>query len=606
MLNRIRTFLAAPVFADEEKTRVARLLNITLLALLAAMVLLVVAIPLFSGLSLTSDEAFTLLSGLIVAITILGLWFLAQRGHLAVAGTVLLGLLWLLMTAWVWGVSGISSDSSTLVYGLIIVLASLLLGKYATIVFTVLGVLAVLVAYFLEAGHLLRVSDQPITLFDPLMAAIPLILTGLLLLHALSSLFATLERARKNEQAQLEANRELNALRASLEQRVSDRTRDLERRTIQLQTAAEVSRIITSILDTERLTWQVAELIQERFGLYHVGLFQLDPSGAWAEYRAGAGEGGRLLADQGFRLEVGGRSLVGWCTANAQARVVQDVTVETARIDHPLVPATRSEAALPLIARGQVIGALSVQSDQTGTFDPDIVATLQTIADQVAVALDNARLFAETQEALETTRRAYGQLSQQAWAELLQGRTDWGYQSIRQTVLPARGDWPAEMLQAVQTGQTVQGQEGDGPTWAIPIKVREETVGVLGLYTQAGDQAGTPSGSAGWTREKVQRLEEVVKQMGLALESARLFQDTRRLAARERTIRQITEQMRRAVDIEVILQNTLTELARTLGASRTYVRLGMKPGSPPAQNTEKRGGPATPLFPGAGGDEHHG
>lgn len=605
MLNRVKAFLAAPVFADEEKSRVARLLNITLLTLLAAMIILVVSIPAFYGVTLTPDEAFTLLSGLIMAVTILGLWFLARRGHLSAASAMLLGLLWILMTAWVWGVSGISSDSSTLVYGLIIVLASLLLGRSATIVFTILGVLAVLVAYFLEAGGLLVVSDRPVTLFDPLMTAIPLILTGLLLLHALNSLFATLERARQNEQAQIKANRELNALRTSLEQRVADRTRDLERRTIQLQTAAEVGRTITSILDIEQLIWQVAELIHERFGFYHVGLFQLDPSGEWAEYRAGAGEGGRLLADQGFRLQVGGRSLVGWCTANAQARVVQDVTLETARIDHPLVPATRSEVALPLIARGQVIGALSVQSDRTAAFDPDMVAMLQTIADQVAVALDNARLFAEAQDALETTRRAYGQLTEEAWAELLRGRTDWGYQYARQSVLPTQGDWSPEMLQAVHTAQTVHRNGPAGPVVAIPIQVRDKTVGALQFCKPAGDPAQTP-GSARWTRQEVERLEKLAQQMGLALESARLFQDTQRLAARERAIRQITEEMRRAVDVEVILHNALTALARTMGASRSYVRLGLQPDLPPVQHPEPRSERTAPRYPGQGGDSHHG
>lgn len=601
MLNRVKAFLAAPAFAEEEKLRVARLLNITLLSLFAAMLALVVTIPVFYGFALTPDAAFSLLSGLIMAVTIAGLWFLARRGHLSIASAILLGLLWILMTAWVWGVSGISSDSSTLVYGLIIVLASLLLGRSATIVFTILGVLAVLVAYFFEVAGLLVVSDRPVTLFDPLMTAIPLILTGLLLLHALNSLFAALERARQNEQAQIKANRELNALHASLEQRVADRTRDLERRTIQLQTAAEVSRTITSILDVERLIWQVAALIHERFGFYHVGLFQLNPSGEWAEYRAGAGEGGQILAEQGFRLQVGGRSLVGWCTANAQARVVQDVTLETARTDHPLVPATRSEVALPLIARGQVIGALSVQSDRTGSFDPDMVAMLQTIADQVAVALDNARLFAGTQEALETTRRAYGQLTEEAWAELLRARTDWGYQCVRQSVVPAQGDWPPEMLQAVHTGQIVQGNGPAGPVLAIPIQVREKTVGALQFCKPASDPAQSSSGSAGWTREEVERLEKLVQQMGLAIESARLFQDTRRLAARERAIRQITEEMRRAVDVEVILHNALTSLARTVGASRSYVRLGLQPDSLPVQHPEPWSEQTASLYPGQGG-----
>ena len=133
-----------------------------------------------------------------------------------------------------------------------------------------------------------------------------------------------LERARRNEQAQAEANRELELLRASLEERVTDRTRELESRSRQWQAATEASQVVTSIQDVEQMLWQVAELVQERFDLYHVGLMLLDSTGEWAVYRAGSGQSGRALWEEGFRLKVGGSSMVGWCTANAQARIAQD------------------------------------------------------------------------------------------------------------------------------------------------------------------------------------------------------------------------------------------------------------------------------------------
>jgi GAF domain-containing protein len=235
-----------------------------------------------------------------------------------------------------------------------------------------------------------------------------------------------------------------------------------------------------------------------------------------------------------------------------------------------------------------------VQSSRVGTFDPDAVSVLQTMADQVSVALDNARLFAESQQALEATRRAYSQLSSQAWTDLLRGRTDWGYAfasggytgagvSPGRGVLPVEGSWPPEMIEALRTGQAIVRQPaGDqplqqsvsaGPTvpmeepaLALPLMVRDDVIGAVGFYRDSGDGA--------WAAEEMELLGRLVNQLGMALESAQLFQETQRRAAREQAIRQITERMRQAVDVEAILQNTVVELAKALGVPRAYVRLG--------------------------------
>jgi GAF domain-containing protein len=204
------------------------------------------------------------------------------------------------------------------------------------------------------------------------------------------------------------------------------------------------------------------------------------------------------------------------------------------------------------------------------------------MADQVAIALDNARLFTESQQALEATRRAYGQLSREAWTELLSGRADWGYVLAHQSFVPVQGDWQPEMVQALQSGRVVvRGPEpnvtekpsarktGDGergPMLALPLKVRDDVIGALSFNKD-------PAGAA-WTDDEMELLQRLVDQLGAALESAQLFQETQRRAAREQAIRYVTEGMRRSVDMETILQNTLVELARALGVPRAYVRLG--------------------------------
>ncbi len=175
---------------------------------------------------------------------------------------------------------------------------------------------------------------------------------------------------------------------------------------VRLRTAAEVSRVASSILDPDELIQQVVDLVQDRFGLYYAGLFLVDeegagdePGGKWAVLRAATGEAGRQMLAQGHRLEIGGESMIGWCVANKQARIALDVGEEAVRFENPFLPETRSELALPLVSRGQAIGALTIQSAQEAAFSDEDISVLQTMADQLANVIQNARLFEEQQRA---------------------------------------------------------------------------------------------------------------------------------------------------------------------------------------------------------------
>jgi len=177
-----------------------------------------------------------------------------------------------------------------------------------------------------------------------------------------------------------------------------------QNRSQQLQTAAEISRVASSILDPNPLIIKTVNLIRERFNLYYVGLFLIDTEGQWARepgqwavLRAGTGEAGRLQVERGHKLEVGSNSMIGQCTASGQPQISQQVSAEQRRFANPLLPETRSEMALPLISRGQVIGAMTIQSDQPAAFSQDDIVILQTMADQVANALQNANLFDQIQ-----------------------------------------------------------------------------------------------------------------------------------------------------------------------------------------------------------------
>lgn len=183
-------------------------------------------------------------------------------------------------------------------------------------------------------------------------------------------------------------NRMANQLRetySTLEERVEERTR-------QVRTASEVARAVTSIPSLEELLHQAVQLIRERFDYYHVSIFLLDEEGQNAELRQSTGEAGRALLARGHKLEVGSDSIIGWVTANNQPRVASDVSEDPVHFRNELLTETRSEAAVPLQVGGSVLGALDVQSDQPNAFSEEDIEILQTLADQLSAAIQNARL----------------------------------------------------------------------------------------------------------------------------------------------------------------------------------------------------------------------
>jgi putative methionine-R-sulfoxide reductase with GAF domain len=187
---------------------------------------------------------------------------------------------------------------------------------------------------------------------------------------------------------------------------------EADHRAIWSQTAAEVSRAASTVLEMEELLQQVVDLVQTRFELYYAGLFLADQgaqgsgeSGNWAVLRVGTGEAGKQMVEQGHRLEIGGESMIGRCVATMQPRIALDVGEEAVRFVNPFLPETRTELALPLVSRGQALGALTIQSRQPAAFSTDDIAVLQTMADQLAIAIDNANLIEQAHARAEREQR---------------------------------------------------------------------------------------------------------------------------------------------------------------------------------------------------------
>jgi signal transduction histidine kinase len=191
----------------------------------------------------------------------------------------------------------------------------------------------------------------------------------------------------------------LRGLIAGLEDRVRERTEALQRRAVQLETSTRVSQEITSILDADQLLTRVVEVVAQAFGYYYVGVFLVDTEGGNLVFAAGNGDAGRKFKSEGLRLEIGADSLNGRVAQTGSPLLVNDVSLDTTFGDHEALPHTRSELVIPLRLGERVIGTLDVQSEELNTFREDDVRVMQSLADQVAVAIENARLYDRSQDA---------------------------------------------------------------------------------------------------------------------------------------------------------------------------------------------------------------
>jgi GAF domain-containing protein len=268
---------------------------------------------------------------------------------------------------------------------------------------------------------------------------------------------------------------------------------------------------------------------------------------------------------RGHRLLVGKEGIVGHVTGTRQARVALDVGEDAAFFDNPDLPMTRSEVALPLLVGDEGLGALDVQSVERRAFGEQDVTVLQTLADQIAIAISNARLVRRVRESLETERRAYGQMTQDAWRSLVRSGTGSGQRYDPQRILPAGSHWREDMEEAMKQGRAVAGQSELGATVAMPLRVRGQVIGVL--------DAHKPAGRGEWTEDEMTLFQALVDQLGVALDSARLYQDAQRRAAEDRLVSEIASRLQATMDVDTVLQTAVREMGNALGIEKVELRL---------------------------------
>ncbi len=373
---------------------------------------------------------------------------------------------------------------------------------------------------------------------------------------------------------------------------------ETQRRARQLEAAAEVARSATAILDVNELLDATVHLISDTFGFYHAGVFLVDEAGDYAILHAASSEGGRRMLEQGHQLAIGEVGIVGYVTATGNPRIALDVGEDAVHFANPYLPETHSEMALPLISRGEIIGALDVQSVHRAAFTEEDVSSLQTMADQLANAIKNAQLFETTSQRvaeLEAARQASLQLTstlklqptlevilkhaiQLASADdahiflyddgqLRFGAARWAGKVQREPHAKPRPEGltstvarSGKRIIAPDVRQHPLFQDRSWEDWqgaiiGLPLEVGGQVRGVMNL---AFDEPHP------FTKEEIQALELLADQAAVAIENARLFEEIKRRLDESRLLQQVMQAAASTLDFDEVLTRTIKTLHNTL------------------------------------------
>jgi GAF domain-containing protein len=346
------------------------------------------------------------------------------------------------------------------------------------------------------------------------------------------------------------------AMVLDLEENVIERTRELETRATQLRAAADVGKAASSVRNLSELLQQTTKLINERFKYYHVGIFLLDERKEYAILSASNSEGGKRMLEKKHRLRVDEKSIVGYVSQNLTARIALDVGQDAVYFDNPDLPGTRSEMALPLVASGQILGVLDVQSTEQSAFSDEDVVALQILADQITIAIQNANLFSETEKALQASREVFGDVSREAWKKVLRNQPRIGYIATPSgTAQMSAETLEPNLAKSFNTGNVITNV--DGLTLTVPIKVRGQVIG--GIRLKKSDI------SDAWNQDETNLALTLSDQLSGALESARLYRESQQRAVRETLVSDISARISAASRVDAILRETVQELGQTFG-----------------------------------------
>jgi GAF domain-containing protein len=544
MLNQLRKFLGPPLFpADEDKTRKAKYANAIALAFLAA----ATAFELIARL-VVNYTGFSIMDVLVIGLgTICGLCLvLLRKGYVRFTSILLVVMTWAVSNS----ISAIGfgvRDSSFVVNFAVILMAGLLLGWQASFITTLISILSGYALAYAEKNGLINVVPYAVTSFAQDMAFI-FSLNAVLIYLLINGLENALKKSRINLEELEAANTSLSLTQTELRSRSTDLltvNNQLENRAKKLRAVAEVTRTAAALRDFEKLLTSITGIISRQLEYDHVAIFLLDEQKQYAILRSASTEIGLKMLSQGYRVTVGQLGVVNAVAQTGQARLASRMNA-----DKSFVEGIQSQLALPLKSGDDIIGVLDIQSVEANDLTQDDIATLSILGDQVGIALQNARLFEESQRALREANVESLLASRRAWKGYAETSQTKGYRYDGIKSEPLKGDKPLD-------------KEGD--SLLIPVQLRGQTIGRLRL--NASDRAHE------WTDDELVMVNATAERVALALEGARLLDEAQKRATREAFLSEVAAKLSTSFQVDSILRDTVQELGDTLKNSTVTFQL---------------------------------
>ena len=455
-------------------------------------------------------------------------------------------------------------DIDVIAYSLVVVLASLTLGQRGSFAFAFLIIISIFaIGYGEMTGILVSPTSKLTEPISPFTISITVLAIAFIQRTLMSLLNKNVSLARTNEQKQREAVKELQELQSELENRVMQRTQELEvasrgnaRRADQFKAITEVSRAMSSSTNLQKLLPEITNVISKQFDFYHVGIFLNDTSNRYAILSAANSEGGKVMLERGHKLKIGEQGIVGFVTGAGAPRVALDVGKDATYFNNPDLPETHSEMALPLKIAGSIVGALDVQSMNPNAFSNEDVEVLSALTDQVSLVIQNARLFEQAQKSPSESEALSRQYLRENWSRAPKELKLSGYRYT------SSGTVPLEEVKSTERVDKRKAKPSDHHEVSVPIVLRGETIGTLAVQVPSQERIKA---------DQMDLIKAVAERVALSAENARLFEDTTRRAERERLVSDITTKIRGTNNPEEMIKIAAQEIKNALGVSRVDV-----------------------------------
>ncbi len=344
----------------------------------------------------------------------------------------------------------------------------------------------------------------------------------------------------------VEREAELRVTRLSLEQSINDRTQELDRRNMQMRAVIDFARQIAAIQDLPTLLSVSVDIIGERFQPYEARLYLLDEGGRAAVLRAASSQSGKASVKEGFHVPVGDQGAVGRVLRRGKLIITAEPRHERTP---PSSPSLATQVTLPLVVRSRVTGVLDLGSREPVSAGAAEIEILQLIADQLAASIENVRLVASSKATVNQLEALAAQGTTGAWQQYLKNR-NMAYQFTPAGVVP------------VSTPLSVDG----AAAYDAPLLLRGQKIGSLTLRRRSG---------APWMPTDRELVEKVAAQVALALENARLLEETSQKAAQEQRVIEISARLNRSLEVDAVLQAAVREFAALPEVAEAEVRLSV-------------------------------